>query len=402
MRDSSGQLYVAHIAAHKRCVCVAIAAFCDAAPQQRLGGRAAPALRDAGVRDARAADGRRRRATRRRREPPHARRHAASSATLARTCAWARRYDVIVFHDGSGDALRPRLAALRNQTRLRLQARDVSDVFAAPAPAIADGPRRQGLRTFGLGYRRMCRFWFSGVFELEEVRRRTYLLRLDTDSELGCRMDSRDPFEVMARRRAVYVYVAVKTDHPRVVRNLTAFGAAYARRVPPVRDAFYRFPPDARHVPAGCPAPMFYTNFEVMNVSWFVQLRTAALARAVDASGSGAARGHWNRPHAVDAMPPAQDGADLREPLGRRAAPVDDAGALREQDGVSLFRRRVQLRAPRAPESLRLVLEPDGRRLPDPRESSRCASSRRRRGPRRGLARGLPHASDDPGSWGWQ
>ena len=178
-------------------------------------------------------------------------------ATLARTCDWARRYDVIVFHEGgaAGDALRPRLEALGNRTRLRLRARDISDVFATHAPASTDWPRRQ-LRTFGIGYRRMCRFWFSGVFELADVRNRTYLLRLDTDSELRCKPGSRDPFELMAHQNAVYGYVAVKTDHPMVAKNLTAFGAAYAQRVPQIQDAFYRFPPDP---PTNCPAPMCYT-----------------------------------------------------------------------------------------------------------------------------------------------
>ena len=207
-------------------------------------------------------------------------------ATLARTCDWARRYDVIVFHEGRSDALRPRLEALGNRTRLRLRARDVSDVFATHAPATTDWPWRR-LRTFGIGYRRMCRFWFAGVFELADVRNLTYLLRLDTDSELRCRADSRDPFEVMARRRAIYGYVAVKMDHQRVARNLTAFGAAYARRVPQIQDAFFRFPPNAHK---NCPAPMFYTNFEIMDVSWFVQPRAVALARAVDASGSRAVK----------------------------------------------------------------------------------------------------------------
>ena len=202
-------------------------------------------------------------------------------ATLARTCDWARRYDVIVFHEGRSDALRPRLEALGNRTRLRLRARDISDVFATHAPASTDWPRRQ-LRTFGIGYRRMCRFWFSGVFELADVRNRTYLMRLDTDSELRCKASSRDPFALMAHQNAVYGYVAVKTDHPMVAKNLTAFGAAYSRLVPPVRDAFYRFPP---RPPTNCPAPMFYTNFEVMDVAWFAAPRAAAFARAVDATG---------------------------------------------------------------------------------------------------------------------
>ena len=67
-------------------------------------------------------------------------------ATLARTCEWARRYDVIVFHEGRSDALRPRLEALGNRTRLRLRARDISDEFATRAPATTDWPRRR-LRT---------------------------------------------------------------------------------------------------------------------------------------------------------------------------------------------------------------------------------------------------------------
>jgi len=208
-------------------------------------------------------------------------------ATLAQTCAWARRYDVIVFHEGRSDALRPRLEALGNRTRLRLRARDISDEFATHAPATTDWPRRRRLRTFGIGYRRMCRFWFSGVFEVADVRRLSYLMRLDTDSELRCRAGSRDPFELMGKMNAVYGYVAVKTDHPMVAKNLTAFGAAYARGVPQIQDGFYRFPP---HAPTNCPAPMFYTNFEIMNVSWFAAPRAAAFARAVDASGSGAVK----------------------------------------------------------------------------------------------------------------
>ena len=139
-------------------------------------------------------------------------------ATLAQTCAWARRYDVIVFHEGKSDALRPRLEALGNRTRLRLRARDVSDVFATHAPATTDWPRRR-LRTFGIGYRRMCRFWFSGVFDLEDVRRLSYLMRLDTDSELRCRAGSRDPFELMGKTSAVYgtCCVEIKSQAPHAV-----------------------------------------------------------------------------------------------------------------------------------------------------------------------------------------
>ena len=139
-------------------------------------------------------------------------------ATLARTCEWARRYDVIVFHEGKSDALRPRLEALGNRTRLRLRARDVSDVFATHAPATTDWPRRR-LRTFGIGYRRMCHFWFSGVFELEDVRRLSYLMRLDTDSELRCRPGSRDPFELMGKTSAVYgtCCVEIKSQAPHAI-----------------------------------------------------------------------------------------------------------------------------------------------------------------------------------------
>ena len=135
---------------------------CGALASGRSGcsGSARRAVRDG-------ADGRRRRAPRGRR---HDRRHAAEPRDARADVRWARRYDVIVFHEGRSDALRPRLEALGNRTRLRLRARDISDVFATHAPASTDWPRRR-LRTFGIGYRRMCRFWFSGVFELADVRR---------------------------------------------------------------------------------------------------------------------------------------------------------------------------------------------------------------------------------------
>jgi hypothetical protein len=140
-------------------------------------------------------------------------------ASLARTCDWARRYDVIIFHEGKSDALRPRLEALGNRTRLRLRARDISDEFATHAPASTDWPRRRRLRTFGIGYRRMCRFWFSGVFELADVRNLTYIMRLDTDSELRCRPGSRDPFELMGKTSAVYgtCCVEIKSQAPHAI-----------------------------------------------------------------------------------------------------------------------------------------------------------------------------------------
>ena len=251
-------------------------------------------------------------------------------ATLARTCAWARRYDVIVFHEGRSDALRPRLEALGNRTRLRLRARDVSDVFATHAPATTDWPRRR-LRTFGIGYRRMCRFWFSGVFELADVRRLSYLMRLDTDSELRCRPGSRDPFELMARQRAVYGYVAVKTDHPMVAKNLTAFGAAYARARAANRG---RLLP----LPAAC-------SYKLPGAHVLHELRNHERVLVRGAARRGVRAGR------------RRDGTDLREPLGRRAAPVADARALRGPAPAPLLRRRVRLPAPRAPGPLRPVLQ---------------------------------------------
>ena len=110
---------------------------------------------------------------------------------------------------------------------------------------------------------------------------------------------------------------------------MTAFGAAYARRCAQIR----RTPSTAsrRMLPQTPSAPMFYTNFEIMNVSWFAALRSRApFARAVDASAP--APEHTT---AVDVQAP-QDG-DCSGTAGRRAAPVADARAFRGRARLLCF-----------------------------------------------------------------
>ena len=90
-------------------------------------------------------------------------------ATLARTCEWARRYDVIVFHEGKAT---PCARAWRRSGTGRGSG-SAPGIFLTCSRRTRRRPRTgrgRRLRTFGIGYRRMCRFWFSGVFELADVR----------------------------------------------------------------------------------------------------------------------------------------------------------------------------------------------------------------------------------------
>ena len=201
-------------------------------------------LCDAGVRD-----GRRRRAPRGRQEPHHDRRHAAQPRDAradVRLGAPLRRHRL---PRGAKRRPAPAPGSAREPDAAPAPRPGHFDVFATRAPATTDWPRRRPADV-RLGYRRMCRFWFSGVFELADVRRLSYLMRLDTDSELRCRPGSRDPFELMARQRAVYGYVAVKTDHPMVAKNhdglrrrLRAARAADPGRVLPLPAACsYKLP----------------------------------------------------------------------------------------------------------------------------------------------------------------
>ena len=128
-------------------------------------------------------------------------------ATLARTCAWARRYDVIVFHEGRSDALRPRLEALGNRTRLR-SGKGISWTSSAR--------RRDTTGRHALGpWHRLQTYAVGSPASSADVRP-TYLLRLDTDSSpvppARATPSSSQPGS------ALYGYVAVKTDHPMVAK----------------------------------------------------------------------------------------------------------------------------------------------------------------------------------------
>eukprot|EP01065_Artemidia_motanka_P033716 TRINITY_DN40753_c0_g1_i1.p1 TRINITY_DN40753_c0_g1~~TRINITY_DN40753_c0_g1_i1.p1 ORF type:complete len:457 (+),score=105.16 TRINITY_DN40753_c0_g1_i1:51-1421(+) len=138
---------------------------------------------------------------------------------------------------------------------------------------------REGLVSGKGGYRRMCWFWHRSVFTLPCLQNVSLLMRLDTDSEIVTR-PATDPIAAVAARGASYGYVSFCFDNPDFTRGLWQHAArsgltsAWPNFTFPARRCSPSPPPPGAEWSAGtgdhnCPVPMFFTNFEVLRLSFF-------------------------------------------------------------------------------------------------------------------------------------
>merc|ERR1712023_146568 len=135
------------------------------------------------------------------------------------------------------------------------------------------------IRGFPLSYAVMCEFWGAKVFDLAEVKSLEYYLRLDADSTISCNENSPDAFVTLKSRRMHYGYYAfsrddweVSIDFAQHLHKFMAYqNASWAelnRKVPGSRDT----------------SPMFYNNFEVVDLSFFRQKVVQVFTDSVVAS----------------------------------------------------------------------------------------------------------------------
>lgn len=76
------------------------------------------------------------------------------------------------------------------------------DFLAAPdSPGRGEKYPSWAKKTFTWGYRAMCNFWSSTVFDLPEIAALDYYMRLDDDSRLVCIDADFDPFVEMEKRQ---------------------------------------------------------------------------------------------------------------------------------------------------------------------------------------------------------
>lgn len=121
-----------------------------------------------------------------------------------------------------------------------------------PHPTHGNGPVARGHPGFPMGYRHMCRFFSGHMYEFDILKEYEYYLRLDTDSFIHTPLNY-DIFEWAKMNDCYYGYIApaVQKDNPKVIEGLWKF----------VNDIY------PNNIEEGM---MFYTNFELGKVDWFL------------------------------------------------------------------------------------------------------------------------------------
>ena len=121
-----------------------------------------------------------------------------------------------------------------------------------PHPTHGSGPVDWGHPGFPMGYRHMCRFFSGEMYKQSSLKEYNYYLRLDTDSFIHTPLNY-DIFEWAEENKCYYgcIAPAIQKDNPKVIDGLWSF----------INDLY------PNTIPEGM---MFYTNFEIGNVKWFL------------------------------------------------------------------------------------------------------------------------------------
>lgn len=138
-------------------------------------------------------------------------------------------------------------------------------------------PTNQSHVGFSIGYRSMCRFFSGVIFADPFVQRYKYLMRLDTDS-LFLDGSEKSLFHWMEEEEIVYSYIqsAIQWDHPDVTRY---FKRSTIKIFAKMKFGFLLkslIQPKDR---------MFYTNFEIMKVSFFASKNWQRYFHEIDRLG---------------------------------------------------------------------------------------------------------------------
>jgi alpha 1,2-mannosyltransferase len=126
-----------------------------------------------------------------------------------------------------------------------------------PHPTHANGPVAWGHPGFNLGYRHMCRFMSGDMFRNESILKYDWYCRLDTDSFILSRVGF-DFFSKMQEEGFLYGFNEIQEDNPKVVEGLFESSEEYMRAQGIIKKSDVIYP------------KMYYTNFEIAKVSWFL------------------------------------------------------------------------------------------------------------------------------------
>lgn len=137
-----------------------------------------------------------------------------------------------------------------------------------PHPTHGNGPVAWGHPGFSMGYRHMCRFFSGHMYEFDILKKYEYYLRLDTDSFIHSPLNY-DIFEWAKINDCYYGYIspAVQKDNPKVIEELW--------------NVVNQLIPE-NFIEEGT---MFYTNFELGKVSWFLTSEYMRFYNELDKTG---------------------------------------------------------------------------------------------------------------------
>ena len=174
--------------------------------------------------------------------------------------------DVLLFHEKDLDwgkfQLPPNITFIKCPLQFSipsfLPTDNIPEFFPHPTHGPG-GPHDCGHKGFTLGYRHMCGFFAGAMYNEYILQKYDYYCRLDTDSFI-LRKIGFDIFEKMAGGNYIYGYMrdAVQLDNPAVIRDLWTSVEKYANSQNK----------SIQHIPEGT---MYYTNFELGKVDWFIQ-----------------------------------------------------------------------------------------------------------------------------------
>ncbi len=136
-----------------------------------------------------------------------------------------------------------------------------------PHPTHGNGPVAYGHPGFPMGYRHMCRMFSGDLYNIDFLKEYDYYLRLDTDSYIHTPLGY-DIFKWAEKEECYYGFVApaVQKDNPKVIEGLWEF----------VNDLY------PNEIPEGM---MFYTNFELGKMDWFLTSEYMNFCNAIDECG---------------------------------------------------------------------------------------------------------------------
>lgn len=184
------------------------------------------------------------------------------------------KVDILIFHEKSLETALNHISGFHKNIKFQEIKFTLPDFYNNfEYPERFPHPFVEGM-FFSLGYRHMCRFFSGEIFRHPILRDYKNYLRLDTDSFI---LDMKfDLFDLVDKNEIFYGYIeqGVQFDDPGVTKGLWDLAKSIKSDIEIEENK------------------MYYTNFEVCNINWFLNSDYMKFYDQIDRSG-GIMTGRW-------------------------------------------------------------------------------------------------------------